>query len=50
MTIPEYFARIWEILIGRVEGPLSLRFIFQPRGVSPRAADPALAFRCKDSF
>ncbi|MGB7097878.1 MAG: hypothetical protein WBD95_03810 [Xanthobacteraceae bacterium] len=30
MTIPEYFARIWEMLVGRADGPLTLRLIFQP--------------------
>lgn len=30
MTIPEYFARAWEMLLGRADGPLTLRLIFQP--------------------
>jgi hypothetical protein len=30
MTIQEYFARIWEMLVGRADGPLTLRLIFQP--------------------
>jgi hypothetical protein len=30
MMIQEYFARVWEMLVGRADGPLSLRFIFQP--------------------
>lgn len=30
MTLPEYFARHWEMLIGRLQGPLSFRFIMQP--------------------
>jgi hypothetical protein len=30
MTVQEFFTRIWEMLIGRADGPLSLRLIFQP--------------------
>jgi hypothetical protein len=30
MTILECFVRVWEMLVGRADGPLSLRFIFQP--------------------
>ena len=30
MTMPEYFARVWEMLIGRVDGPLTFRFVVQP--------------------
>jgi hypothetical protein len=30
MTIQDYFARVWEMLTGRTEGPLSLRFMLQP--------------------
>src|SRR5580704_2676863 len=30
MTIQEFFARVWEMLIGRADGPLSLRLFFQP--------------------
>jgi hypothetical protein len=30
MTVQEVFSRIWEMLIGRADGPLSLRLIFQP--------------------
>ena len=30
MTIQEFFAAIWEMLIGRTDGPLTLRLIFQP--------------------
>jgi hypothetical protein len=30
MTITEYFARVWEMFIGRADGPLTLRLIFQP--------------------
>ena len=30
MTTQELFARVWEMLIGRTDGPLNLRFIFQP--------------------
>ena len=30
MTIQEFFARVWEMLIGRADGPLTFRFIFQP--------------------
>jgi hypothetical protein len=30
MTAQEYFARIWEMLIGRVGGPLTLRLFLQP--------------------
>jgi hypothetical protein len=30
MTIGEFFARVWEMLIGRADGPLALRLIFQP--------------------
>jgi hypothetical protein len=30
MTIPEFSARVWEMLIGRIDGPLTLRLIFQP--------------------
>jgi hypothetical protein len=30
MTIHEFFARVWEMLIGRADGPLTLRLILQP--------------------
>jgi hypothetical protein len=30
MTIQEFFARVWEMLIGRADGPLTFRLIFQP--------------------
>jgi hypothetical protein len=30
MTIQEFFARVWEMLIGRADGPLTLRLILQP--------------------
>jgi hypothetical protein len=30
MTIHEFFVRTWEMLMGRVGGPLTLRFIVQP--------------------
>lgn len=30
MTIQEFFARVWEMLIGRAAGPLTLRLILQP--------------------
>jgi len=30
MTIQEYFAGVWEMLIGRTDGPLTFRLIFQP--------------------
>jgi ribonucleotide reductase alpha subunit len=30
MTIGEFFARVWEMLIGRADRPLALRLIFQP--------------------
>jgi hypothetical protein len=30
MTTQEFFARVWEMLIGRADGPLTLRLIFQP--------------------
>ena len=30
MTAREFFARVWEMLIGRADGPLTLRLIFQP--------------------
>jgi hypothetical protein len=30
VTIYEYFARVWEMLIGRTDGPLTFRLIFQP--------------------
>lgn len=30
MTIQEYFARVVEMLIGRADGPLTFRLIFQP--------------------
>ena len=39
MTIQEFFARVWEMLIGRADGPLTLRLIFQP------AVAAILAFR-----
>ena len=30
MAIHEFFTRTWEMLVGRVDGPLALRFIIQP--------------------
>ncbi len=30
MTIGEVFSRVWEMLIGRAEGPLTLRLLLQP--------------------
>ncbi|MGB7098492.1 MAG: hypothetical protein WBD95_06950 [Xanthobacteraceae bacterium] len=30
MTIQGYFAGVWEMLIGRADGPLTFRLIFQP--------------------
>jgi hypothetical protein len=30
MTIQEFFSRIWEMLIGRVNGPLTFRLVIQP--------------------
>jgi hypothetical protein len=30
VTIQEYFAAIWAMLIGRADGPLTLRLVFQP--------------------
>ena len=30
MTIQDFFARIWDMLIGRIDGPLTFRLIFQP--------------------
>ena len=30
MTIQEIFAGVWGMLVGRTDGPLNLRFIFQP--------------------
>jgi hypothetical protein len=30
MTLGEFFARVWEMLIGRLDGPLTLRLILQP--------------------
>jgi hypothetical protein len=30
MTIPEFFGRVGEMLIGRTDGPLTLRLIIQP--------------------
>jgi hypothetical protein len=30
MTAQEFFARAWEMLIGRADGPLTLRLILQP--------------------
>jgi hypothetical protein len=30
MTIGEFFARVWEMLIGRADGPFTLRLILQP--------------------
>ena len=30
MTIQDSFARIWDMLIGRIDGPLTFRLIFQP--------------------
>lgn len=30
MTIDEYFVNVWEMLIGRISGPLTLRLILQP--------------------
>lgn len=30
MTFQEFFARVSEMLVGRTDGPLSIRFVFQP--------------------
>jgi hypothetical protein len=30
MTIQEFFSRVWEMLIGRVSGPLTFRLLMQP--------------------
>src|SRR5436190_14610361 len=30
MTTQEFFARVWEMLIGRVDGPFSFRLLVQP--------------------
>jgi hypothetical protein len=30
MTIQEFFSRVWEMLIGRVSGPLTFRLLVQP--------------------
>jgi hypothetical protein len=30
VTIQEHFAAIWQMLIGRADGPLALRLVFQP--------------------
>jgi hypothetical protein len=30
MTIDEFFARVWEMLIGRLDGPFTFRLIVQP--------------------
>ena len=30
MTAQEFFARVWEMLIGRVDGPFTLRLLIQP--------------------
>lgn len=30
MAVQEFFARSWEMLVGRVDGPLTFRLIFQP--------------------
>jgi hypothetical protein len=30
MTTQEFFARVWEMLIGRADGPMTFRLIFQP--------------------
>jgi hypothetical protein len=30
MTLQEFFARVWEMLIGRVDGPFTLRMVVQP--------------------
>ena len=30
MTAPEFFARVWEMLIGRVDGPFTFRLVIQP--------------------
>jgi hypothetical protein len=30
MTLDEFFSRVWEMLIGRAEGPLTLRLLLQP--------------------
>lgn len=30
MTLEEFFPRVWEMLIGRAEGPLTLRLMLQP--------------------
>ena len=30
MTGQEFFARVWEMLIGRVDGPFTLRLLLQP--------------------
>jgi hypothetical protein len=30
MTAQEFFARVWEMLIGRVDGPFTFRLLIQP--------------------
>jgi hypothetical protein len=30
MTIQEFFSRVWEMLIGRLDGPLTFRLLMQP--------------------
>ena len=30
MTLPEFLSRHWEMLVGRLQGPLNFRFIMQP--------------------
>jgi hypothetical protein len=30
MTIQEFFSRVWEMLVGRVNGPLTFRLLAQP--------------------
>ena len=30
MTAHEFFARVWEMLIGRVDGPFTFRLVIQP--------------------
>jgi hypothetical protein len=30
MTAQEFFARVWEMLIGRVDGPFTFRLVIQP--------------------
>lgn len=30
MTVPDFLARHWQMLIGRFQGPLAFRFIMQP--------------------